>query len=331
MPDEELVPLVSIGIPTFNRRESLIRAVMSVLRQDYSRVEIVISDNASSDGTQEACRRLVEGDGRIRYYRQSKNVGPIPNFASVLEQSRGPFFIWLADDDTLEPRVLSRYVRFLVENPDHVLVSGTVRYWDRGSIFMKESGFTFQEEQAGARVRAFYRKVTAGGIFHGLMRREVAAGVPLHNVIGSDWCFIAALLMAGKIKQFDFAAYNKSLIGLSLNFEQYAAVVGASHLGRCNPILAMICHAWVQPLVDWKSYRSLPALHRVRLSISIGLSLLWRLYLRILFTDPRRFLRLSIRSAVKTLVPPKLIRLLRRGPCDLPAGKVEMEPPPRSL
>src|SRR5690606_4266925 len=104
-------------------------------------------DNASTDDTQDVCRQLAESDCRIRYFRQPKNIGPFPNFAFVLNQSRGTFFMWVADDDTLEPNVLGRYVDFLVENPDHVLVGGVVCYWDQGKIFMEERGFTLQEEQ----------------------------------------------------------------------------------------------------------------------------------------------------------------------------------------
>ena len=63
-------PLVSVGIPTFNRLIMLRRAVDSALSQDYPNLEVVISDNASTDGTQAWCEQLARRDSRVRYVRQ---------------------------------------------------------------------------------------------------------------------------------------------------------------------------------------------------------------------------------------------------------------------
>lgn len=313
MAERDASPLVSVGIPTYNRAEGLVRAVASVQRQNYPRLEILISDNASTDATQEVCQKLAEGDDRIRYFRQPKNLGPIPNFAFLLENGAGTFFMWVADDDTIEPDIVPRYVRFLEQHADHVLVSGTIRYWDQGSVFKTESGFTFEQDAAPERIADFFGKVMAGGIFHGLLRREVALDVGLKSLIGSDWCFISGLLVQGKIKQLGFPAYNKSLIGLSLNLEQYAARVGASRLGRCHPRLALAWHGASQLLIDKKAYRSLPFFCRLRLSVCAYLSLAWRLYWQLLFTEPRLFFRLSSRAVVKAVVPQPFLVFLRNS------------------
>src|SRR5229473_2324672 len=95
-------PLVTIGLPTYNRASELKRAVESVLAQDYSNLELVISDNASTDDTQLVCERFCAQDNRIRYIRQPTNRGAAANFHEVLQRAGGEFFMWLGDDDWLD-------------------------------------------------------------------------------------------------------------------------------------------------------------------------------------------------------------------------------------
>src|SRR6478752_6533175 len=100
--------LVSVGIPTYNRADRLRTAVESVLGQDHPEVELVISDNASTDGTQQYALSLVEQHpGRIRYLRNDENLGPIENYNRVRAACRGEFRMWLGDDDQLSPTYIS--------------------------------------------------------------------------------------------------------------------------------------------------------------------------------------------------------------------------------
>jgi glycosyltransferase involved in cell wall biosynthesis len=123
----EAVPLVSVGIPTFNRVENLRRAVASVLAQDHVRLELVISDNASDDGTVEYCEELAGGDDRVRYLRNASNAGPTENFNRVRREAAGEFLLWLGDDDVLAADYISTCVRTLVERPDAALAVGADR------------------------------------------------------------------------------------------------------------------------------------------------------------------------------------------------------------
>ena len=95
-------PLVSIGIPTHNRERLVSRAIESALHQDYPHIEIVISDNASTDSTPEICRRYSQERPNVRYIQQTQNVGATKNFDAVLQRSSGEFFMWLGDDDWLD-------------------------------------------------------------------------------------------------------------------------------------------------------------------------------------------------------------------------------------
>ena len=104
------VPRVSIGLPVYNGEKYLRLAVDCILVQDYSDFELIISDNASTDGTQAICREYAAKDDRIRYYRNKANIGASGNFNRVVELARGEFFKWVAHDNVHLPGFLRRCI-----------------------------------------------------------------------------------------------------------------------------------------------------------------------------------------------------------------------------
>jgi glycosyltransferase involved in cell wall biosynthesis len=114
---------VGIGIPVFNGAEYIAETLDSILCQDYTDFEVVISDNASTDATQEICESYARRDPRIRYSRLSENVGAARNYNRVFGLASGEFFKWAAHDDLLAPRFLSACVAaFDAGPPEAVLV-----------------------------------------------------------------------------------------------------------------------------------------------------------------------------------------------------------------
>jgi glycosyltransferase involved in cell wall biosynthesis len=109
------MPRVSVGIPVYNGERYLRTAVDSVLQQDYEDLELILCDNVSTDGTGEICREYEASDRRVRYVRNERNIGAVPNFNRVFELSRGEFFKWLPYDDTCSPTFLRRAVEVFDE------------------------------------------------------------------------------------------------------------------------------------------------------------------------------------------------------------------------
>src|SRR5215469_6919606 len=106
-------PKVSIGMPVYNGANYLRSSVPSLLAQDYEDFELLISDNASTDETESICRELAESDGRIRYFRNERNVGAAQNYNKVFRLASGTFFKWAAHDDECHPTMLRRCVEVL--------------------------------------------------------------------------------------------------------------------------------------------------------------------------------------------------------------------------
>jgi len=149
--------LVTIGIPTRNRREYVMRAITSVLAQSYPQIEVVVADNASTDDTV-ACVRAID-DVRLRLIEHSENIGMVANFNATLNASSGRFFVMLSDDDYLAPDAIETLIGAF-EPPtdgmrgDEVGVSWTpstivdsvgVTQWTSRVGPPRESGFDFIE------------------------------------------------------------------------------------------------------------------------------------------------------------------------------------------
>ncbi|HEY8035037.1 MAG TPA: glycosyltransferase family 2 protein [Methylobacter sp.] len=97
--NQERKIIVSIGMPVYNGEKYIRDALDSLLNQSITEFELIISDNASTDNTETICRGYAEEDARIKYFRQSVNLGAAANFQFVLNKACGRYFMWAACDD----------------------------------------------------------------------------------------------------------------------------------------------------------------------------------------------------------------------------------------
>lgn len=111
--EKKLAPLVSIGVPVFNGNPLITETIESLANQDYTNIEIIISDNASTDGTDEVCRQAANRYENIKFYRQKENIGWQKNYEFVLSKSSGRYFCWVAADDLRSTNFVSTLVRVM--------------------------------------------------------------------------------------------------------------------------------------------------------------------------------------------------------------------------
>lgn len=123
------MPRVSVLVPTFRYSGYLDEAVGSILAQDFDDFELIISDDASGDGSAEKIRHLAEGDRRVRAFVQSQNLGMVPHWNWCRAQAKGEYIKYLFGDDYFaNPRALGQLVRALDAQPSAVLATGQ-RQW----------------------------------------------------------------------------------------------------------------------------------------------------------------------------------------------------------
>ena len=221
-------PLVSIGIPTFNRVGTLRQTIESALAQDYGNLEVLISDNASSDNTQALCAEFCMRDGRIRYFRQAINRGAFAYFVGVLGRASGDYFMWLADDDRLSESYVTRCVETLQTRNDVALVCGIALYQNADATSFIGAKVDLQQESIEKRVLSFYGKVNDNGTFYGLARRRMLLDNPMQNILGGDWLLVARLAAAGKIVTVDDIVIYRSSDGASADVSALAMRLGFS-------------------------------------------------------------------------------------------------------
>ena len=105
--------LVSILIPTYNRKYKVVNAINSALNQTYKNIEIIVSDNCSSDGTLEHLNKLYKNINNVKIIGNSINSGPVVNWINCIENSSGEFSKLLFSDDTISPNFIEETVKLL--------------------------------------------------------------------------------------------------------------------------------------------------------------------------------------------------------------------------
>jgi glycosyltransferase involved in cell wall biosynthesis len=195
------LPLVSVCIPTYNRSERLLRAVERLLTGTYTHLEIIISDNASTDDTRARCSELCEQHPNVRYFQHKANRGPTENFRFARLMAKGKYFLWHGDDDYLAEDFITRCVGELEADPTLVLVSGLGAY-HKGDNVVTHHGNLIRPSFESGLLRALYfiSTVQEGSIFSGLYRREAVTGCDMPNCLAGDHVWLAEVLLQGKAK-----------------------------------------------------------------------------------------------------------------------------------
>jgi glycosyltransferase involved in cell wall biosynthesis len=238
-------PLVSIGIPTFNRAEMLKRSIESALNQDYENVEVLISDNASTDQTESFCNYYCEMDSRFKYFRQPRNRGPADNFSEVLKYSTGQFFMWLGDDDWIDPGYVSAGVQQLLDDPAMSLVSGVPQYYRNGQKAEAGKAFDLLYAAWWKRTIAYYAQVADNGMFYGVMRTTQIRQIEMSRTMGGDWIMMAELVSIGKAKMIPEITVHRELGGATASYRQIADLLGLSNFQAVFPMLSIASSAWM--------------------------------------------------------------------------------------
>jgi glycosyltransferase involved in cell wall biosynthesis len=123
-------PRVSIGIPVFNGERFLAQTLDGLLKQTFDDLEIIVSDNASTDSTPQLLAEYAARDPRVRVHRFEVNQGPAANYNKVAELARGEYFMWAAADDLHAATFVEAGVRQLDADPSTVLAYADTRIID---------------------------------------------------------------------------------------------------------------------------------------------------------------------------------------------------------
>lgn len=206
---------VTVGIPAYDRPESLRRAILSALNQTYLDFVVIVSDDASPSCDM-ALYMQSHGivDDRIKYIRQEENIGSESNFKFVLSQSTTEYFAWLADDDTIEVDFLKSLVAVLDADRSAALAMCDVaavrnstgeRWVERITSLRSDVDWSSALEMlfSDQRLNTFY-------CLYGLYRSSVLKSIDFRvnsrwKKLNTDWegPFLASVAVKGRIVSID--------------------------------------------------------------------------------------------------------------------------------
>jgi glycosyltransferase involved in cell wall biosynthesis len=204
-------PQVLVGLPVFNGEKYLALAIESILNQTLADLRLVISDNASTDATEEICRKYAQADSRVHYFRQTRNLGLVPNFNFVYQPAGEPYFKWAGHDDLLEPTLLERCVE-LLENDSEAVLAQTLSFEiDERGARLRTFDYDFRLNAARPQDR-LWRLLWAKHLTElwGVLRTELVDKIrKMGSYPGSDRNFTAELLLLGPVGYVEEHLFSK--------------------------------------------------------------------------------------------------------------------------
>lgn len=194
--------LVSVGLPVYNGEAFVGKAIESILNQTHGHLELIISDNASTDGTERICRAYADRDDRIRYIRHPSNKGAAFNFNFVLDAARGDFVKWMAHDDVCRPRFIEACLTEMLRDPEVVLAYPTTM--DIGpqgeELGIRDTGLGLDHDDPRERFRRTMRRAHRCLPVFGLVRKAVIMQTCKHgNYPAADRVLIGELALWGRL------------------------------------------------------------------------------------------------------------------------------------
>lgn len=197
-------PRVSIGLPVYNGERYLKKTVESLLDQTFSNFELIISDNASTDSTEDISRDFVSRDSRVRYFRSSANRGAAWNFNNAFKKARAEYFKWAAHDDLHHPRFLETCIDVLDREQSVVLCFTRTDFIDDEGQDLGEYRFP-ADLSSTSRQKLFLFYACGGHIVHeifGVVRSANLRQTPLiGSYVGSDLVLLGRLALSGHFHQ----------------------------------------------------------------------------------------------------------------------------------
>lgn len=224
-------PKVSIGMPVYNGEPFIREALDSLLAQTFTDFELIISDNASTDGTEAICREYVAKDSRIRYVRWPENREAEANFKFVLNDAVAEYFMWAAADDRWSPKFIEYLLDGLNGHPEHGVAMSSIHRVREDKTLFDEVIYAGKDELTCLDYRDVFRRmiqikssphihIFIYGLFRTKLLRNLAL-VPFPNVIASDRIFMCEVALTTHFYSYPDVLHFRTVHTLNL-IDRYA-------------------------------------------------------------------------------------------------------------
>jgi glycosyltransferase involved in cell wall biosynthesis len=243
-------PKVVIGVPVFNEATYLKQSLDSLIGLSYKNLEIVVSDNGSTDGTSALIHEFASKDHRIKYIRHDCNIGAQANFQYCLDNSDGDYFMWGSGHDLWGSELVKNCVEYLESDPDCVLAYGSTVCIDGNGSPSREREFPSYDTIGLHKALARMHFVLWGSMnpILGVFRASALSDTKLVNVVGSDLIFLLEMSLKGTFKLIATDTfYRREVRQLETHDERMKRYTGSNfsiYKGPVSRALPMISLAW---------------------------------------------------------------------------------------
>jgi glycosyltransferase involved in cell wall biosynthesis len=199
-------PVLTVGMPVYNAERFLAKALDSFLAQTFTDFELLISDNASTDCTEEICREYAARDQRIRYFRNAKNMGGGWNFRRVYSLANGKYYKYAAHDDFLEPTFLEECITALEADPGLMLAHARTKVVSPPGDLMEYYNWPLQSDSPDPLVRWHDLLLNDHMCFQvfGVFRLDALRRCPaLGSYVNADGVLLAQVGLLGRFWESD--------------------------------------------------------------------------------------------------------------------------------
>jgi glycosyltransferase involved in cell wall biosynthesis len=207
-------PRISVGMPVYNRDKYVGAAIEAHLNQSCADFELVITDNASTDRSEEICRSYAARDSRVKYYRNPQNLGAAGNYRRCFELSTGEYFRWTPSDDSVSPNLHERAMEVLDQDPSVMVAYGRTKLIDAEGNILRDfdENLHLMDERPSERWKGVLRNIRLGNLHYGLTRADKFRKTGLlRNYNGGDFPLIAEMSLYGKFYEIPDAFFYRRM------------------------------------------------------------------------------------------------------------------------
>ena len=220
--------LVNIGMPIYNESLYIGKAIKSVLNQEFTDFQLIISDNASTDQTLAICEEYAAKDSRISIVKNRINIGASDNFKQSFELSNSQYFVWISGHDLWHPQFLSKCVAGLNDNPSVVLYYPRSTWIDGTDQELGEIGRSIETRGLDpvSRFQVVLWGMGYGSPTYGLLRSSALKQVTLGTkTVGPDNIILNELSLLGDIAYLDEPLHYVRKLADFGNWESYISKI----------------------------------------------------------------------------------------------------------
>jgi glycosyltransferase involved in cell wall biosynthesis len=270
-------PLITVGITTFERPTTLKQTIQSVLNQTYKNLEIFVCDDHSiKNDTSLIVNSFQDLDKRIIFFKRDHNYGVTENVNLMVKNASGKYFLWLCDDDWIDPSYIESCLDFMHSNKEYSLVTGGSKFYLENELLYEAEKISIEDDSAQERFIAFHNQFlgTANSPNFGLINKEHLLHTPLRNILGHDNVLVGNISIFGKIKTLNNVYVHRRLGGMSETLSKMSKVCNYSFLEKYFSFLALYINIIFDMMSFSSKYKNLTTVDKISLSLRFNYELI---------------------------------------------------------